>query len=1054
MRRPFLLAATFSFFAVACCASVLALDPTLDISQYAHTSWKVRDGFPKGAVFSIAQTPDGYLWIGTEFGLFRFDGVRAVPWQSADGQRLPGNFINVLLTARDGTLWIGTRGGLASWNHGHLHQYPELAGAVVFAVIEDHDGAVWVGSGSAPGRSLCAIKSEKMQCFGAASLGQAVTALYEDRERNLWVWGQDSGLWRWVPAPQRYFGSPHEHARVNAILEDDSGTLLLGTDGGVIELVNEMFKPYPVPQNGVPAIPVRLIRSRDGSIWIGSTRGLLHVHDKRIDEFRAIDGLSADFVASIFEDREGNIWVGTQDGLDRFHDVAVPTISEKQGLSNTAAWSVQAAPDGSIWIGTAEGLNCWKDGHITFFASPRARTSNPGANESKQSRDGSRAIGSVRAGAKTGLTGAIESLGVDSEGQPIVSTSEGVFLKNGSRFARIPGIPGGTYLLVFGDKSGNVWISNFERGLFRWNKAEGVETISPEQLGGRRVNSMLPDELRGGIWIGFFEGGVAYIKDHKILASYSVRDDLGSGNVPQLRSDSSGALWAATEGGLSRIRDGRITTLTTRNGLPCDAVLWSMEDNDHAVWLEMPCGVVRVFKSEMDHWVRDPNYVVLSTIFDTNDGARTSGIPGGYPPIVTMSPDGRIWYLPRDGVSVIDPHHLAFNATQPPIRIEQINADRKTYWQNLFGDASSSHPNLPPLVRDLEIDYTALSLVAPEKNLFRYKLEGFDRDWHDVGNRRQAFYTNLPPRTYRFRVIACNNSGVWNETGDSFEFSIAPAYYQTLWFKLLCAVVFLAMLWALYQRRLHIIRQQYAAGLEATVGERMRVARELHDTLLQSFQGVAFQLQAARKLLIRKADNAEQVLDEAIVATEQALQEGRSAIRDLRPEPAAQRDLPELLNAVGNEMATADELHGSAPAYRVVVEGKQQELSTMLQDEVYRIAREVIRNAFVHAAASHIEVEIRYDQDQLRLRVRDDGKGIDPKVLAGGQSGHFGIPGMRERAQRIGARLDFWSEMGAGTEVELAVPASMAYQKRRDGRRFRLFNLAGGNRAGRDDQRT
>jgi signal transduction histidine kinase len=310
-------------------------------------------------------------------------------------------------------------------------------------------------------------------------------------------------------------------------------------------------------------------------------------------------------------------------------------------------------------------------------------------------------------------------------------------------------------------------------------------------------------------------------------------------------------------------------------------------------------------------------------------------------------------------------------------------------------------------------------------------------------------YTNLAPRHYRFHVIACNNSGVWNETGDSFEFSIAPAYYQTAWFKMLCAAAFLALLWALYLLRLQQLRHQFTIGLEARVNERTRVARELHDTLLQSFQGVAFQLQAARKLLLRKADNSLEVLDEAIQATEEAIQEGRSAIRDLRPEPAAQRDLPELLNAVGRELAAAHEQNGHAPKYRVVVEGKQQDMSPMLQDEVYRISREVIRNAFSHASASHIEVEIRYDQDQLRLRIRDDGKGIDPKVLAGGQSGHFGIPGMRERAQRIGAHLDFWSEMGAGTEVELAVPASMAYEKRRHNRRFRLFRWAG-----RDEQRS
>ncbi|MGA8780907.1 MAG: sensor histidine kinase, partial [Terracidiphilus sp.] len=276
------------------------------------------------------------------------------------------------------------------------------------------------------------------------------------------------------------------------------------------------------------------------------------------------------------------------------------------------------------------------------------------------------------------------------------------------------------------------------------------------------------------------------------------------------------------------------------------------------------------------------------------------------------------------------------------------------------------------------------------------------------------------------------------------DFSIAPAYYQTIWFKMLCAAASLVLLWAVYQRRLHQVRRQLAAGLEERINERMRIARELHDTLLQSFQAVAFQLQAARNLLVRKSDNAEAALDEAVVTTEEAIKEGRSAIRDLRPEPAAQRNLGELLNAVGRELGTAHEVNGHAPSYRVVVEGKQLDLSPMFQDEVYRISREVIRNAFAHAAASRIEVEIRYDHDLLRLRIRDDGKGIDPKVLEGdGPSGHYGIPGMRERAQRLGAHLDFWSEMGAGTEVELTVPASMVYLKRRDGHRFPWFRRAG-----------
>jgi len=291
-------------------------------------------------------------------------------------------------------------------------------------------------------------------------------------------------------------------------------------------------------------------------------------------------------------------------------------------------------------------------------------------------------------------------------------------------------------------------------------------------------------------------------------------------------------------------------------------------------------------------------------------------------------------------------------------------------------------------------------------------------------------------------VIACNNDGVWNETGASLNFSIAPAYYQTMWFRVLCGAAFLLLLWALYQLRLQQLRHQITIGLEARVNERTRVARELHDTLLQSFQGALFQIQAARNMLLRRADDGMAVLDEAIVAAEDGITEGRGAIRDLRPDPVGQRSLPELLEATEQELAGDQELDGHSAEFRVVVEGKEQNLSLMVQEEIYKISREAIRNAFHHAAASHIEVEIRYDEDQFRLRIRDDGKGIDPKILkAEGEAGHWGIPGMRERAQRINARLEFWSEMGAGTELELSVAAAVAYEKRLKGRGFRLFHL-------------
>jgi signal transduction histidine kinase len=343
----------------------------------------------------------------------------------------------------------------------------------------------------------------------------------------------------------------------------------------------------------------------------------------------------------------------------------------------------------------------------------------------------------------------------------------------------------------------------------------------------------------------------------------------------------------------------------------------------------------------------------------------------------------------------------------------------------------------------LEIDYTALSFMAPQKVRFRYKLEGHDVNWQEPGTRRQAFYSDLPPRRYRFHVIACNNDGVWNEAGATLDFRVMPAWYQTIWFRISCVGGFVLLLWALYRLRLQQLKRQFNMTLEARVGERTRIARELHDTLLQSFHGLMFRFQAARNMLPGRPEQAMQDLDGAIARTEQAMAESRDAIQDLRPEPVAQSDLAELLTAMGQELAAFEDANRDGPVFRVIVEGKRRRLSPTLQAEVYSIARELLRNAFQHASAHRIEAEIRYADHLFRLRVRDDGKGMDPKVLeAGGRAGHWGLPGVRERAQTLGARLDFWSEAGAGTEVQMAVPAAVAYDKSRDGAGFRLFRKA------------
>jgi PAS domain S-box-containing protein len=794
---------------LAWCPCVRALDPSLDVSQYAHTAWRINEGFSKGTIYSIAQTPDGYLWLATEFGLLRFDGVRAVPWQPPGDQRLPAGRTTRLLAARDGTLWIGADGGLASWKNGHLSHY--LAGQAILALLEDREGVVWAGGGSRtpPNGRLCAIHSGSVRCYGDDGiLGHAVYALHEDGKGNLWA-GVTDGLWRWKPGPPKFYSLPGELNGIQALAEDTDGALLVGWKGGVYRFVDGKTEAYSPPGFEHP-LQNKMLRDRSGGLWIGTRDGLVHVHQARTDVFSPGDGLSGDFVGTLFEDREGNIWVATNGGLDRFRDTAAVTFNVKQGLLNSTVGSILADRDGSVWLSTFGGLNRWERGQITVPATGNAK------------RDGK-------------LNGSNpNSLFQDDRGRIWVSTSrEFGYLENG-RFTTIKGIPGGNKPSIAQDTAGNLWVIDTNAGLFRISPQDEVREIPWADLGLKDDASVLAtDRTQGGLWIGFFQGGIAYLHDGQVRATYTTTNGLGVGRVNDLQSGDDGALWISTEGGLSRLKNNHIATMTSRNGLPCDAVQWAMEEDDRSLWLYMACGLVRIARSELDAWVADSNRTIQTTVFDSSDGVRGAAL-SGYHPRVARTPDRRLWFLPGDGVSVIDPHHLHRNELPPPVHVEQIVADRTTY--DATPDASG-RLRLPPLIRDLEIDYTALSLTAPEKMRFRVKLEGWDRDWKDTGNERKAFYSNLPPRNYRFRVIACNNSGVWNEVGAALDFSIAPAFYQATWFRLGCGAAFLLLLWALYQLRHRQLQRQFTMRL----AERARIVEELRK-IIDSIPGFVLAL--------------------------------------------------------------------------------------------------------------------------------------------------------------------------------------------------------------------
>ena len=977
----------------ALCPCALGLNPSLDINQYAHKSWTVQEGFFKGTVYAIAQMPDGYLWLGTEFGLERFDGVRSVSWQPPKGEHLPGGRIRSLLATRDGRLWIGADEGLASWKDGKLTHYAELAGKTVLSILEDHEATIWAaawGVKSTDGR-LCTIRDGRVRCQGEdGRLSNGIDGLYEDGVGKLWA-GSVDGVWRWKPEPAKFF--PMRIVTSN-FAEGDGGELLITTMNGIKTLVNEQAGPFLVRAASRHSKFGRLLRDRDGGLWAGTyDGGLLHVHHGRTDWFTHSDGLSSDNILSLFEDREGSLWVGTRNGLDRFRDFAVPAITEKQGLSNSYVGSILHARDGSIWLGTLNGLDRWKNGDISVY---REREGLPDPY--------------------------VLSLYEDQAGRIWVSTPGGVVYLERGKFVPVPGVPSGSVVCIVGDDAGGIWISD-QKNLYHLHGQTVVEEIPWIKLGHKDFAwTILPDTVRGGLWLGFRQGGVAYYKGHSIRSSYGREQGFGQGQVSGLKLDQDGAIWAATGDGLNLIKKGQTFRLSSANGLPCDTVHWLLEDNDHYFWLYTACGLVRVARSELERWAADPRRMVSTTLLDNGDGVRSSVTSTDSNPTVTKSADGKIWFLPKDGVNVIDPHHLSFNNLPPPVHIEQIVADDRPY-----DLAPGIH--LPAEIREVRIDYTALSLVAPEKIHFKYKLDGQDRDWKEVINDREAKYTNLPPKHYRFRVTACNNSGVWNEEGATLDFVIPPAWYQTNWFYAACGAAFLVMVWAIYELRMRQVAAQFNMRLEERVAERTRLARDLHDTLLQSFHAFLPRLQVAIYKLPESAVDARKTLEETLDRATEAVTEGRDAVQGLRMSTVEKNDLALAIRAIGEELASV-ERNGASPKFEVTVEGTSRNLHPILRDEVYRIATEALRNAFLHAAARKIEVEIRYDEKNLRLRVRDDGKGIQPHVLREhGREGHFGLRGMSERAELVGGKLSIWSGLDSGTEIELVIPASRAYAK-------------------------
>ncbi len=979
-----------------------ALDPNKRLTQYAHTTWRIQDGFLPNTPFWISQTKDGYIWVGGGSGALRFDGVRFAPWSAPIASTPMGHPVSV----RAGEFWIATQDGLAHVRDNVVISQYDLLG--ISGMYKDSDGSVWTLSFRNPDRVLCQVTDTKIHCFGKTE-GVTInvpSSFIPDGKGGFWIGGDTSLLhWKMGAAPEIYslqhLQSNVGQRGVSSLVEDSDGSLLVGMAAGpglgLERFRNGVLTPLVLPNFEGTKLSIEvMIEDFDKNLWIATYgNGIYRIHGQTVEHFGRADGLSSDTVLDLYESDDGIVWAATSDGIDNFRDLPVTTFSASEGIGRNAAVSVMATKDGTVWVASLGTLDFIRNGTVSSVRVPGQQVS---------------------------------SLLEDHQGNMWVGIDDGLFIYKDGRFRRIPEPdhhPLGLVVGITEDVDGNIWAEckGTQRRLIHIRDFKVREEFSEPQIPAAKAIAADP---KGGIWLGTLTGDLTFFREG-IARTFPLK--LKSKHwAYQIAVDPDGSVITASPDGLVMLRAGQVQRLGKENGLPCDGVTGFAVDDNKNLWLNTPCGYTETAASDVQRWSIHPDTIVQTRLFGTLDGA----LPGraAFTPAAT-SPDGRLWFVNSVVLQMIDPSHLSGGGNVSPVYVEAVVADRKQY-------KPQEGLQVPPLTRDLQIGYTSPSFLIPQKVNFRYRLDGHDRDWQDAGSRRQAFYTELGPGNYRFRVIACNSNGVWNEAGATLDFFVAPAYYQTNWFRSLCAVGFLALLWGTYQLRVQQLQRQFNIGLEARVGERTRIARELHDTLLQTFHGLMFQLQAVLSLMPRKPDEARKSLADVIDETKKALAESRDAIQDLRLDPGATGNLGELLASTSRELSdsNADE---HPPAFELIEEGERKTLSSDVSDEVCRIALEVLRNAYQHAHAQRIEAEVRYGNDSLRLRIRDDGRGINPTVLKeGGRVGHWGLQGIRERADRIGARLEVWSEAGNGTEVQLLVPSSIAYVSFRDSYRAKL----------------
>ncbi|MET0232795.1 MAG: two-component regulator propeller domain-containing protein [Rhodanobacteraceae bacterium] len=968
-------------------APATALDPVHKLSQYGHTAWRVQDGALAGIPYVFAQTTDGYLWVGTSDGLLRFDGVRLVPVTPSPA--LEHTAIYALMADPKGGLWIGSSNGLAYWVNGDFKLFEETRGRVN-AIARDNRGAVWAArTRQANGGPLCRVEDDKARCFGSEEGLRCPYAwtLAISADDDVWI-GSSNGLCRaHGGAFDFYLGNLFQRAEgVSGITAVSAGReLLLGSAHNDSEFGVRRFvdgRAEAIRADGLDSnMPVTaLFTDRSDALWIGtSNRGLERLQGNRVERMLTADGLSGDSINNFFEDREGSLWIATTRGMDRLRDTHVANVSTREGLMADAVGSVLASRDGAIWIGNEGGVDLIRDGAVSHF---------------------------TRANGLPG--GDVTALFEDLSGRIWMGVDDGVVIYENGKFRRVNTFDGEAVGLVTRfaeDARRTMWAITTLKGLARFDDDRLVERVQPPE----HIATIASDPV-DGLWAGSANGIFRYRGQRFEPVPLGDRNAIRT--VADIHVEEDG-IWAATRGGLLRIKNGKPHLVTGDQGLPCNRFLGIIDDERGSFWLTSRCGLIRVSKSDLEAIAEGSGSALSARVFNATDGALM-GLPD-FHPRAAKGTDGRLWFATGSGAAVLDPDHLNDNTAIPPVRIERIVVDHKDY-------PITDRLVVPPRGRDIEIDYTALSMVVPERVQFRYRLEGYDEAFQDAGSRRQAFFTGLRPGEYRFHVVASNNDGVWNEIGDTLRFTVAPAWYQTKWFLAGTLAALLMLVWAFHRLRLRGLARTLNVRFEERLSERTRIARELHDTLLQGVHGLLLNVHVAKEKIAGDHES-KQLLERTLETADRIIIEGRNRVSSLRVEHITDEELPAAIQSVGRELASSRSV-----SFRTDRIGRNEALLPQVADEVYYIAREALANAFRHSGASAIEVTLNYGKRSFTLTCRDNGKGFDTNAQKA--AGHWGLTGMDERVRRIGGGFACVSRPDGGTCINAEIPSHRAYRKR------------------------